>query len=209
MTAPSRLFFDKTHHKSVYNIQPISNIPSVTAHGILSYQRAAALEHASIAMPEVQSKRDNMAIPNGKPLHAYANAYFDPRNPMMYKRQQEAESLCVLAVSATVLDLPGVIVSDGNAASGYSRFYTPEEGIQRLDFSSVYSEWWTSGDWLEQQRRKRIKCAEILVPDVIPFAYVVGAIAVSEQGKEALRSRGFQGDIVISPKVFFRKEDDR
>ena len=38
MPIPSKLFFDKTHKKSVYNIQSISNIPSVIRHGLLSLQ---------------------------------------------------------------------------------------------------------------------------------------------------------------------------
>ncbi len=208
MVTPSKLLFDRAHRKSVYNIQPISNVPSVIEHGILSYQRAEALQHESIAMQDVQSKRADVCIPNGKPLHSYANAYFDPRNPMMYKRQQDAENLCVLAVAATILDLPGVIVSDGNAASRYSRFYAPADGIQKLDFVTVYCEWWTSEDWLDQQRKKRIKCAEILVPDAIPYEYIIGAITVSEQAKETLQAQGFQKEIVIRPRVFFRKEDD-
>ena len=65
------------------------------------------MKHASIAMSDVQSRRNDVIIPNGGPLHSYANAYFDPRNPMMYKRQNIAESLCVLAISASVLDFRG------------------------------------------------------------------------------------------------------
>lgn len=135
MLAPSRQFYDRTHRKSIYNIQPISNIPSVISQGILSYNRAVVLEHVSIAMSDVQNRRNDVTIPQGGPLHSYANAYFDPRNPMMYKRQNMADSLCVLAISASVLDFAGTIISDGNAASQYSRFYSPDEGIQKLDFS--------------------------------------------------------------------------
>ena len=122
MLAPSRQFYDRTHRKSIYNIQPISNIPSVISQGILSYNRAVVLEHVSIAMSDVQNRRNDVTIPQGGPLHSYANAYFDPRNPMMYKRQNMADSLCVLAISASVLDFAGTISSDGNAASQYSRF---------------------------------------------------------------------------------------
>ena len=80
MPIPSKLFFDKTHKKSVYNIQSISNIPSVIRHGLLSYNRAATMKHASIAMSDVQSRRNDVIIPNGGPLHSYANAYFDPQS---------------------------------------------------------------------------------------------------------------------------------
>lgn len=203
---PSRMFFDRVQKQSVYNIQPIGNIPSVIHYGILSYNRVAEMKHESIAMSEVQNRRDSVHIPNGGSLHSYANAYFDPRNPMMYKRQSMAQSLCVLAISAAVLDFEGTVISDGNAASEYSRFYSPEEGISKLDFIRIYNEWWTDDDPYEQLKRKRVKCAEILVPREIPYKYIVGAVVVSEQARNELELRGFQKKIIVRPKVFFRKE---
>lgn len=206
MATPSELFFEKTQRKSVYNIQPIGNIPSVICHGLLSYNRVAKIDHESIAMPDVQRKRNNIQIPHGGPLHAYANAYFDPRNPMMYRKHDIAQSLCVLAISSKVLDLPGTIISDGNAASPFSRFYTPIDGVNQLDFVRIYDEWWISEDPCEQLRRKRIKCAEILVPNRIDYGYIVGAIVVSEQAQRELKSKGFDKKIAVRPKVFFWRE---
>lgn len=206
MLVPSQLFYERTKKKSVYNIQPISNIPSIISRGILSYNRAAAMRHVTIVMVDVQSRRDNVIIPQGNALHSYANAYFDPRNPMMYKRQNMVESLCVLAISAEVLDCEGTIISDGNAASAYSRFYSPEEGVQKLDFARIYDEWWLDDDPYEQFNRKRIKCAEILVPDVIAYEYIIGAIVVNECAQCELVAQGFEKKIVIQPRVFFGKE---
>jgi len=56
MITPSEMFFDRTQRRSVYNIHPIENIPSVIRYGILSYNRAAEMRHESIAMPEVQNR---------------------------------------------------------------------------------------------------------------------------------------------------------
>ena len=207
MNAPSKLFFERTHKKSVYNIQPIGNMPSIIAYGILSYERTVAMKHDSIAMAEVQNRRSDVVIPNGGSLHSYANAYFDPRNPMMYRRQNVADTLCLLAISSDILDLDGTIITDGNAASGYSRFYSPEEGIAKLDFDKIYDTWWTDENQFKQMERKRIKCAEVLVPGAIAFEYIVGAIVVSESVQHELTSRGFQKKIVVRPNVFFGKEN--
>lgn len=76
-------------------IMPLENIPSVLAHGILSYELAARLPHRSVAMEEVQDKRDVKQVPGGLKLHQYANLYFHARNPMMYKRRGNASGLCV------------------------------------------------------------------------------------------------------------------
>jgi hypothetical protein len=66
-------------------IMPIGNVPSVMEHGILSYERAARLEHHSVAMQEIQDKRDQKQVPSGLRLHQYANLYFHARNPMLFR----------------------------------------------------------------------------------------------------------------------------
>ncbi len=48
----------------------------------MCYERAKNLKHKSIALEEVQERRDRKRIPNGA-LHEYVNLYFNPRNPMM------------------------------------------------------------------------------------------------------------------------------
>ncbi|MDO4803134.1 MAG: DarT ssDNA thymidine ADP-ribosyltransferase family protein, partial [Prevotellaceae bacterium] len=110
------------------------------------------------------------------------------------------------AISSEVLDLDGTIISDGNAASEYTRFFSPSDGIDQLDFVIIYGEWWTSDDPLEQAIKKRIKCAEILVPGSIPYNYIIGACVVDETAKQSLINQGFEKEIRIAPRVFFRKE---
>ena len=84
-------------------IMPTANIASVMAHGILSYERAAKLQHRSVAMQPVQDRRDHKQVPGGLKLHQYANLYFHARNPMLFKRLNDAAELCVLRVSTQVL----------------------------------------------------------------------------------------------------------
>ncbi len=60
-------------------------------------------------------------------MHSYANLYFDARNPMMYCLLDQPD-LIVVRVSSEVLDIPNSVVTDGNAASGVTRFY-PSPGL--------------------------------------------------------------------------------
>jgi hypothetical protein len=108
-------------------IMPIENLVSVMKEGILSHENAAKLKHHSVALQPVQDKRDKKQVPGGLRLHQYANLYFHARNPMMFKRRDQASELCVLQVSTTVLPLPGVVISDQNAASDYVRFLHPRQ----------------------------------------------------------------------------------
>ena len=53
-------------------------------------------------------------------------------------------------------------------------------------------------------KQKRIKCAEILVPDAIAYEYIAGAIVVDEHAQDELVRKGFQKTIVVKPRVFFQ-----
>lgn len=106
----------------LHYITAIANITSILQHGILSHTLAAELMHDSVAMPEIQAIRQNKQIPGARRLHEYANLYFDAHNAMLSRVRGHNSAICVLHVDAGVLDLPGVIVTDRNAASGWVRF---------------------------------------------------------------------------------------
>src|SRR5882724_9485727 len=108
-------------------IMPLKNIPSVLKHGILSNERADEVPHESLAMEEAQERRHPKQIPGGLKLHQYANLYFHARNPMLYKRKNEVNNLCVLRVSTEILQLPGIVLADCNASSPYVRFLAPSQ----------------------------------------------------------------------------------
>ncbi|MDX8409102.1 MAG: DUF4433 domain-containing protein [Mariprofundales bacterium] len=185
-------------------IMPIVNIPSVMAHGILCHEEAEKLKHHSVAMQEIQNKRDNVQVPGGLKLHQYANLYFDARNPMMYKRYHQAAQLCVLRVSHDVIRLDHVVVSDQNASSRWVRFLSPTEGMKRLNFDMIFAENWNHPeDQILHWQHKSAKCAEVLIPHCVPVVYIQGAYVVGDTSKESLRKKGFGLDLVVNPHLFF------
>lgn len=200
---PSELFTQITRLTGLYNIQAIDNIPSIMQRGLLSHEKSSKIRHTSIAMEEVQDRRDKICIPNGMPLHRYANVYFDPRNPMLYVRKDENESLCILKFDRAILDIEGVVVSDRNASSDYASFYQPDIGLRKIDFKLVYASYWTDDNPYEYMRKKSIKCAEVLVPYQVPYEYVVCAAVINETAKQKLENVGFDREIVIEPNMFF------
>lgn len=201
----SELYTQLTTKKYVYNIMPLENIPSVLEHGIVCYDQMQQITHSSIAMDEVQERRSKVTVPNGASLHQYANLYFTYHNPMLYTRQNIADELCVLAVSAKVMDIEGCILTDRNAAAGLVRFYIPSEGLEKLDFNKIYAQYWTDEDPFIHREKKSIKCAEILIPNNVPPKYIVGAYVVSKKAEETLRNHGFTKQIVVNPSVFYRR----
>lgn len=160
----------------LHYITPIENMRSILAHGILSHHHAAKLAHSSVAMGEIQDRRANKRVPDGRPLHEYVNLYICARNPMMFKRKDKHADLCILCISTDVLDLPSVVVTDQNAASGYARFGDAPGALAAVERTLVFAEYWTHpGDLIAEWRHKAIKCAEVLVPDEVKPRFILGA----------------------------------
>lgn len=200
---PSDRFTEITGQTGLYNIQAIDNIPSIMQRGLLSNERASRINHVSIAMNEVQVRRNQVRIPNGLKLHQYANLYFDPRNPMLSRKRSQNEEICILKFDRVVLDFDGVILSDKNASSNYAAFFGAMVGLENIDFDLVYARYWTDDDYYAQCRKKSIKCAEVLVPYCIPYDYVVCAAVVNEVAADRLKAVGFDRNIIVEPRVFF------
>jgi hypothetical protein len=187
-------------------IMPLENIPSVLNVGILSNERAERLQHRSVAMQDVQEKRDVKSVPGGLRLHHYANLYFHARNPMLYKRKEEAENLCVLRVSLDLLNVPGVVFADCNASSPYARFLGPSQW-ECLDFDSIYALDWNrqhANDPYAYRIHKARKCAEVLVPSCVDVKYLTGAYVVDQITSSKLKALGFSLPVTIDSQMFFR-----
>ena len=200
---PSELYTKLTSQTGLFNIQAIDNIPSIMQYGLLSNKNASRVKHTSIAMQEIQNRRDMVVIPNGMPLHEYANVYFDPKNPMLYKRRGENENICILKFDHSILDFEGVIVSDRNASSSYASFYPPDMGLLEIDFKLVFASDWRDDNQFVYFMKKSIKCAEVLIPYKIPYNYVIGAAVYSEETKRKLENTGFDRKIFVEPRFFF------
>ena len=177
--------------------------------GIMCHNKAKGFKPKSIADPGVQERRKKVVVPGAnRKLHDYANLYFNPRNPMMYKRKAMHEELCVLRVSCDVMDESDVIITDGNASSGYTRFLTVPWGFVQLEKDLIYTKYWNHDDPIEKAKRTWAICAEVLVPDIVDPRFITEIFVSCVQTKEKLASLLNQHAISITvsekPAVFFR-----
>jgi len=185
-------------------IMPIGNLPSVLEYGLLSYERAAKLEHASVAMQPVQDRRDQKRVPRGLRLHQYANLYFHARNPMLFKRLAEAPHLCVLSVSTDVLELDGTVITDCNAASDWVRFLHPRQW-SLVNFDDVFAaDWRHPGNPPRYYQHKSRKCAEVLVPHRISPEYLIGARVIDQAARARATTQTCELTVTVDPVLFFR-----
>jgi hypothetical protein len=190
----------------LHYITPIANVPSILKLGILSNREIARLrvKASSVALPGVQERRESKVVPGAKPLHEYVNLYICARNPMMYLRRAQHQDLCVLQISSAVLNLPNVVIADGNAASGPTAFWRSPSGLAKVDKDTVFAEWWTDPDPFTLWENRRVKCAEVLVPDKLDARLVLGAYVSCDVAESKLRALAPTLRIIIDPHMFFR-----
>lgn len=188
----------------LFYIAPIENLQSILTNGILCHNEAKKINHQSIALPEVQERRRNKVIPNGGRLHDYVNLYINPRNPMMYRLKERHKELCIVRVDSLILDEPGVVISDRNAAKQYARFDRPDQGIERIDKERISARYWTHGDDpMDEERHKGEMCAEVLVPKRIDPKYIRDALVSCAEGKDKLKQLCPQCKTKIDADRFF------
>lgn len=189
--------------KELHYILPIANLESVLARGILSHSKVAKIKHDSIAMPEIQERRAKIRVPGGGPLHGYANLYFHARNPMMWRRKSSRDTLCVLRVNPDVLDVEGVVIADGNAASSYTQFRRSPQGLAIVDETLTFALDWRSRDLIDYYRRKSAKCAEVLVPERVHPTLIDGCYVCSAVTKASVHAVAPNLGAAIAPDLFF------
>ena len=189
----------------LHYIAPMANLRSILARGILSHRKAQRFRPQSVAEPSVQERRSTRRIPGGSRLHDYANLYWNARNAMLFAIthppvQAEPEDLIILRISPSVLDRPGVVITDINAAVGtHPRWYPVEIGLARLDRDELFAERWTGSE-----DHKQRMMAEVLVPSRVPPEYVTGAYVVSEEVLDSLPPAERKLDLRVWPYMFFR-----
>lgn len=190
--------------KELHCIMPIANLASVLTLGLLSHDGAARVPHVSVAHPGVQWRRDQKWVA-GQPLHGYANLYFYARNPMMSVIRKRHVELCVLRIAPAVLDLPGVMVADRNAAVDSAHFATPAQGLAEIDRRLVFAERWRDPYSLEHsEEHKQIKCAEVLIPDRIDPSYIRGAYVSTLRSGRRARAASPALALSVHPHLFMQ-----
>jgi hypothetical protein len=154
-------------------------------------------------MPEIQARRRNKQIPGARRLHEYANLYFDAHNPMLSRRRDRNNEICVLRISHEVLDLPNEIITDRNAATDMVRFWDIAEGLARLDYQRLFAQYWTHPDDLyDQDNHKAEKCAEVLVPDRVEVQSIVGAYVANQIALATFQALNTGLSVQIHPMFF-------
>lgn len=199
--------------KSLYYITHVENLPSILERGILPHAKVEELgiPFTPVYDGNIVSRRKGKATAAGKSLWEYANLYFQPRNPMLYRVIHEAKSkeqIAIIGVSPQLMNEPEVLVTDGNAANDPTQFYDVQDGrkILQSQWKILNNEWWNDEDG-----SKRKITAECLVPKVISpnciHTLFVANHAAGERVREMIGS--VKIPVVPEPHMFFQPRFSR
>lgn len=164
--------------KYIKHMLHYTNLENVLTHGLLSHNAAydKKLITKDISMSEVQDRRKKKNINiNGKSInvHDFVSFYFQPRNPMLYRRKDIQSELIIVLVNADILktnitESRYAIFTDGNAGSDSTKFYTGVDQMKNVDFELLISGSWNHDDEDIKRENKRKMCSEVLVyPSII------------------------------------------
>ncbi len=200
----SESFTDITNANYLYNITSIDNLKSILIHGILSKNKVSNLtRYIDISNAEVQHRRDNVVLPNGKMLHDYANLYFNPRNAMLYSKLYMVNNLCILRVDKRILDIENIFISDRNAAVRGAKYMGPDQFLNRLNFNIIYSMSWDYDDHMKKMEYRALMMAEVLIYDCINPKFIIEVLVANEIAYEKVKNLNLPIDVKIEPWIFF------
>ncbi|MEH2024886.1 DarT ssDNA thymidine ADP-ribosyltransferase family protein [Nostoc sp.] len=193
--------------KSLYYITHIENLPSILQRGILSHKKVEELgvSYTPIYDSGIVSKRKDKFTPAKSSLWEYANLYFQPRNPMMYRvvHEKDKRDIAVIGVKPDVLAAAGGLITDGNAANDPTQFFAIKEGreILQKQWKIIQNEWWNE---LDGSKRKIM--AECLVPKQISPELVHSIFVADYKAKERVETiiGSAKIPVVPEPNMFFQ-----
>jgi O-acetyl-ADP-ribose deacetylase (regulator of RNase III) len=164
--------------KCLFYISHVENLPSILENGILSHGLIDTRKtpFTPIYDAGIVSNRKDKATPERASLWDYANLYFQPRNPMMYRvvHEKTTKNLAVVGVKPSVLQLQQVMVTDGNAASRPTRFFKASEGLKVIEaqWPVIQAEYWNDPDGSKRKIMAECLEPELISPDHIHTVFV-------------------------------------
>ncbi len=123
---------------------------------------------------------------------------------MMYRvvHEKSPKDLAVVGIKPLAIQLPGVMITDGNAANNATQFFSVSEGLKIIEsqWSVIQAEYWND---LNGSKRKIM--AECLVPDRIPPDFIHTVFVVDPDAKARVEnSIRSTIPIVPEPNIFFK-----
>lgn len=191
--------------RELYYITHIDNVPSILKYGILSHERIISdnIQYTSIYDKGIVEKRQHIETLEGEPLWHYANLYFQPRNPMLYRVlcEKNVREIAIISVRPEILDRLDIYIANGNAARHESEIMPAGKGLKETPqiVKDTIVEYWN-----EEDGSKRKIMAECLVPNMVSPDLIYCIYVANHDVKKNLVPFVLPGvSIVPDPHMYF------
>jgi hypothetical protein len=194
---------DNYHVDYLYHMTEISNLPNIFRYGLLSHNEAQekGLTQRSIALQDVNQRRARKKPIYGIGLHNFIPMYFNPKNPMLFKRKDLQNNIVIIAIDRSAIYQDKSIFTDGNAASDSTAFYNDLADLEKLHWDCIQNDYWNS-----YPDGKRVKCSETLAYPKITIKHIrkIYCNNISTKNlvdEQSPANKGFQ--VELNSKFFF------
>lgn len=201
------MFVKRPQITGLYYITHIDNVPSILRRGLLCHERIEGehIEYTHIYDKGIVENRQGKQTPDGNSLWHFANLYFWPRNPMLYRVlcEKSVREVAVISVRHEILDRLDIFISNGNAVHSQSEILTPGKGRKALP--QIIKDTLMVEYWNEEDGSKRKIMAECLVPNFVA-PEMIQTIYVATQDAKANLSACIPNSnvpIITEPNMFF------
>ena len=191
----------------LFYITHIDNVPSILRRGIYCHERIETehIEYTRIYDAGIVANRHDIYSPDGRSLWKFANFFFQPRNPMLYRvlSEKSSKEIAIISVQPKILDRLDIFISNGNAAHSLSKIYSSGDGrkvLPQILKDTLKVEWWNEADGSKRKIMAECLVPDMLQPDLIQAIYVSG-----HETKEKLEPliRNFNVPVIPEPQMFF------
>jgi hypothetical protein len=182
---------------SLWHLTHFSNINSILKLGILSHNDSINFRINDISEHSVQDKRAVTNDPIYKAcLHSYVPLFLRNSTPMLYSRRELKDELVFIEVDVLCIMQDGYLISDGNAASRKTKFYSSIDSLDKLPWTVLDADYWN-----EHYDGKRKRSAEVLVPKKVSPQYFKALHCHGTAVHDKLSFQGIHSE--LSENLFF------
>jgi len=198
--------------RNFYYITHVENLPSILQNGILCHRKVEEEKvlYTPIYDREIVENRKNIQLKDGKNLWDFVNLYFQPRNAMLYRIMYfsgvKGEDVCIIGVTNSILNRGDIFITDGNAASYNTQFYSGKDIDKNLKKirEMIDKEWWANEDGSKRQLMAECLVPERVLPDQISEIYVPDHAARLKVEKKISQLKiGREIPVIPEPELFF------
>ena len=175
----------------LYYLAHIDNLSLLLERGILSQKIRSEenIQYTQIADSNIVGRRRYKQTPDGKSLWDYANLFFQPRNPMLFRVIDEkgTQNLVVFRIANTVFREPGIFIADGIAANYQTKFYRLSESLEMFQTHQEITQSASWISWNHDPDLRRKLMAECLVPNRVDPKHIQQFIVADQVVANSIR----------------------